>query len=150
MTEKYQYEIGGKTYTQAPLVLGQLQQLMKLLEGVVFPGELTTLRLIEAVGSKMSRAIAIVLKEENVPLKDKEIDSLTTQIESELSLELAIQVIEDFFDCNPIPFLLERLGKMAEKINQSLTEKKTGLTNSSVSLQEGTSQNGTQSSGNAP
>lgn len=145
MPDKFIYEIGGKTYIQAPLVLGQFQQLMKLLEGVVFSGELTPLSLMRIIGDKLPQAMAIVLTPENIKLKDKDIHALASELAFEIPPEIVLQVIEDFFDCNPIPSLLERIGTMAEKISHAMI--KTGSMNSSASSREEISRKETVSSG---
>jgi len=148
MAEKYSYEIDGRTYIQKPLVLGQIRQMMKLLEGVVIPSGVDTLGLISVLGDKLPLAIAIVLTPEDVNLKDKDIQSLAPELEFEMPPELAIQVIEDFFDCNPLPSLLERLAGMAEKITSQMKRRNgTGLKNSSASSEAEISQKETVSSG---
>ena len=63
------YEIGGKTYTQKPLVLGQVRQLLDLLANVSIPADATAVGLINAIGDKLSLAIAIVLAEPGKSLR---------------------------------------------------------------------------------
>lgn len=143
----FQYDIGGKKYIQRPLVLGQIRQLMRAIEGVRIPQDIDTIGLISALGNKLPIAIAIVLTDET-PLKDKDIDSLASQIEFEISPETTAQVVEDFFACNPIVSLLERISGMANKISETI--KVTGLESSSASSAEETLQKETQSSGALP
>ena len=112
----YEYKIAGKVYIQNPLVLGQIRQLMHLLEGLKIPREIDTLGLIAILGGKISQAIAIVITLEGTSPKEKDISVFASEIEFELSPDMTMQVIEDFFDCNPIPLILERLGKIAEVI----------------------------------
>lgn len=133
----FEYEIGGKKYIQKPLVLGQIRQMMNIMQGVVIPDDADTLRIIAALGDKLSKAIAITITPEGVAVKDKDINSLAAEIEFELSTETTVQVIEDFFSCNPIASLLERLGGIAEKITSQMD--KTGLKKSASSFQEETS-----------
>lgn len=127
MQEKFTYEIGGKKYTQRALVLGQTRQLKNVIEGIVIPkgikgmGETELmLAIVGVVGDKLPDALAVVLTPEGVELKDKDLKALAREIEFAIPPDQAFQVIEDFFDCNPIASLLERLsgaiGKIAEKI----------------------------------
>jgi len=116
----YKYEIAGKVYIQNPLVLGQIRQLMHLLEGLKIPREIDTLGLIAILGGKISQAIAIVITLEGTSPKEKDISVFASEIEFELSPDITMQVIEDFFDCNPIPLILERLGKIAEAITKKM------------------------------
>jgi len=143
--ESFKYEIGGKKYTQNPLVLGQVGQLMRIVEGMVIPSGVDTLGLISALGDKLPLAIAIVLTPEGVTLKDKDIHALASELEFEMPPEMAIQVIEDFFTCNPIQSLLERIGSMAGKIAGKIQT--TGSKPSSASSAEETLQSETASSG---
>lgn len=146
---KYEYEIGGKKYIQRPLVLGQVRQLMKLLQGLVFPKDINTIELIALLGDRLPQAIAIVLTPDGVNLKDKDINAIASDLEFEISPETTIEVIENFFDCNPIPSLLEKVSGMAQKIGKAMIKEQmeTGSTPSSVSLLEETSPKETQSSG---
>jgi len=116
----YEYKIAGKVYIQNPLVLGQVRQLMHLLEGLKIPRGIDTLGLIAILGDKISQAIAIVITLEGTSPKEKDISVFASEIEFELSPDMTIQVIEDFFDCNPIPLILERLGKIAETISKKM------------------------------
>ena len=116
----YEYKIAGKVYIQNPLVLGQIRQLMHLLEGLKIPRGIDTLGLIAILGGKISQAIAIVITLEGTSPKEKDISVFASEIEFELSPDITMQVIEDFFDCNPIPLILERLGKIAEAITKKM------------------------------
>src|SRR3990170_3405682 len=118
-----QYEIGGKIYFQKPLVLGQVRQLMNLLQGVAIPRESNAAELI-------------------IVLKDKALDALTREIEFEISPEDTIKVVEDFFGCNPISLVLEKVNKAIGQMTE-----RTGLKNSPVSSAEETLQKETTSSG---
>lgn len=60
MTEK-KYVIGGKTYLQRPLVLGQVHQLLAILDNFQVPVPLNVRGLVIALAANVSRAIAIVL-----------------------------------------------------------------------------------------
>lgn len=141
--EKY-YLIGDKAYVQRPLVLGQIKQLLAALKGVSIPVNVTTIGLIAALGDALPAILAIVLTEDGASLKGKNISVMAEEISFSISPETTLQVIEDFFDCNPIPLLLERIGKMTDRMMQKIAD---GSTMSASSSQGETSQNGMTSSG---
>lgn len=148
MTE-FTYKIGGKKYTQKPLVLGQIRQLIKAIEGMVIPRGIDTPGLIVAFGDKLPLALAIALTPEGMSPKDKDIHSLAGELEFEISPEETVQAVEDFFDCNPILSFLERIGKMSDKVNKAMTGK-TGSKSSPVSSPEEILLSETISSGGTP
>ncbi|MEI7591150.1 MAG: hypothetical protein WCJ49_07590 [Deltaproteobacteria bacterium] len=49
--------------------------------------------------------------------------------EFDLQLSVMMQVIEDFFICNPIASILERLNGMLEKVTTTITTPPTALMN---------------------
>lgn len=142
---EFTYEIGGKKYTQKKLVLGQLQQLLGLLPGLRF-GSTEPLAVMAALGDKLPQALAVVLIPEGVALKDKDLPALAGEIAFAVEPETAMQVVEDFFTCTPVPSLLERLTAMADTIRAALN-RANGSGSSSSSSPEGTSSNATPSSG---
>jgi len=124
---KKEYKIGDKTYFQKKLVMGQVYQILNLLKDINLPADPTAINLITALGDKLAEAIAIVLQESTVPLKDKNVGQLANDIEFEMDPEQALEVIEDFFDLTPISFLLERVGKTVERIAEKM-KKEAGST----------------------
>lgn len=146
MAEKT-YDIGGKKYVQRALVLGQIRQLVACIEGVVFPEDLDPRSLIITLGDRLPRALAIVLTPENTEVRGKDLEELAEEIEFSISPEAIFEVIEDFFDCNPIVSLLESVGKMSAKIQTKLP---TGSKSLSASSPEATSPDENQSSGETP
>jgi hypothetical protein len=159
--EQYKYEINGKTYVQKKLVLGQVKQLQKLLKEVKFAGSVTTMDFITSIGERLSEALAIVLipvsveaprRDENLsgfePLRNKNVLELASELEDGMDLELAMQVINDFFVCNPIASILEGFNAMLEGIGKGIA--KTGLTNSSSSSAAETLPKETPSNGDSP
>lgn len=128
---EYTYEFGGKTYIQRPLVLGQLRQLLKVLKNVEIPGDATALGLIEAFGDKIQDVLAVVLTEQGTSLKDKNLTALADDLAFSVTPETAFQVCEDFFSCNPVSSLLERLTGAMGKITGTLPP--IGLATSSLS-----------------
>lgn len=133
MTEKniFAYEIGGKKYEQRPMVLGQVRQLMTLLQSVKFGEDMSETGIIAALGDKLPQAIAIALKPENCSLKDKNVAALAADIEFEISPDLALEIVEDFFGCNPIASLLEKIGTAAKRITRQIGESRSNSAASS-------------------
>jgi len=116
---EYLYKIGTKEYRMKPLVMGQINQLINLLKDVRIPVEVTAVDLIYLLGDKLTEAIAIILITD-VPLKDKNVQEVCDEIRFELSPELTLEIIEDFFDCTPVSSILERMGKTVEKIGAKI------------------------------
>jgi phosphoribosylpyrophosphate synthetase len=110
-----EYIIAGKKYIQRPLVIGQLKQLSKLLKDVVISPDAGAAELVEAIGDKLSEAIAIVLIPEGVDIKDKNIEEIVKELEFQVDIETAVKIIEDFFDCNQVSSLLKRLQNAIKK-----------------------------------
>ena len=138
----FEYQIGDKKYFQKPLVLGQISQLNEYLKGINFSREMGMQEIISEMGEKLPKGLAIVLQEEGIHLKNKNLDETAEEIGFSIDPETAFKVIEDFFDCNPIASLLERLRGMIdtvlrkaiapEKISSSISPKET-LQNETIS-----------------
>ncbi len=128
----FEYTIGGKKYVQKKLVLGQIRQLTNLLDGIAIPENSDTTAWVLALGSKISEALAIVLTEENASLADKDLAQNTKEIEFNIEPELVVEVVEDFFGCNPIASILGKLTGMIGNVVET-TEKMTGLKDSASS-----------------
>lgn len=120
----FEYQIGEKTYEQKALVWGQVQQLTSLLKGISFSQGMTRTDLIGVIGDKMTTALAIVLTEKGKSPKGKNLEELAEEIAFDAPAELVVQIIEDFFACNPTQLYLEKLAKLiggiAEQVNQQI------------------------------
>ena len=138
------YEIGGKAYVMKPLVLGQWVQLLELLKDVRLWNGMTSGDLVSAFGSRLPKALAIALRDET-PLKDKNLEEWAATIAFETSPEQGLEVIGDFFDLNPISSLLEKIGKMTDRISEKANP--AGSMKSASSFPEGTLPSGTGLSG---
>ena len=118
--KQIEYTIGDKKYTQRKLVLGQILLLTQLLKNVNVLKDMTPSALIATIGMKMPDALAIVLIPDGTAIKEKASDDkrleLATEISFNIDAETTLQVVGDFFDCNPIAFLLEKLSGATEKI----------------------------------
>lgn len=147
--EERKYEIGDKIYIQRPLVLGQWRQLGPILQEISLPaGDISPASLVSALGQHFFDVLAIILTPEGASLRNKDIPSLAAEIEFAVMPETAIEVIADFFGCNPIPSLLDHLTTLTTRVQQSLTG--IGLTKSASSSAGETSPGATGSSGMSP
>ncbi len=145
---EYKYEIGDKTYIQKPLVWGQITQLTTLLQDIEIPEDINVQSMVLILGGKLPQALSICLTEEGKSPRDKDIQKLASEIEYEIEAETTIEVIEDFFDCNPVASILEKLSGMIRKITESIS--KAGLKKSVSSSQAETSPKEIKSSGDIP
>lgn len=145
------YQIEEKEYIQKPLVLGQIRQLSEILKDMILPKTENVSDWVMALSGKLSEAIGVVLIDPDVPLKDKDLQKFSRDIEFSIQPEMACKVIEDFFDCNPIASLAQKLEGMVSKASEAtgrmLEEEKIGLRESASSSQEQTSPEETPSSG---
>jgi len=158
MDEKFTYKIGGETYIQKPLVLGQINQLAAIMREMEIPKNVDMAALVVLFGSKLPMAIAIVLIEESATknnpgstpeyLMNRDIEKIAKKLEFTLDSETAARVVEDFFDCNPIASVLSKFTGISEKISGKIQQ--TGLNSSASTSQTETSPDGTQSSGGTP
>ena len=146
MPQTYTYNIDGKIYHQRPLVIGQVKQLMDILGEITLPAYIDMPGIISILGDKLPSALAVILTPEGVHPKDKDIEALSDELAYAVDLETSIQAVEDFVGLNPIVSVLEKLNGTLGTIQKNMT----GQTNSSVSSQEGTLHDGTQSSGDIP
>jgi len=103
----FQYEIEGVKYTQKPLVLGQLEDLTKALEGTslgssegVSEDSLKDSLLELLRNGSLSKALAVALIPEGVSLREKNTEELVEILRWSLDLQTGIRIISDFFTCN--------------------------------------------------
>jgi len=105
-----------------PLVLGQVNQLLALLKDVNLPQDGSIPMVIGALGDKLSLAIAIALHDPEVSLQNKDIKQLAKDLEFEMSPELTLEIVEDFFDCTPISSLLTKVTNTVKKVTEKMSE----------------------------
>ena len=150
MSEKklFEYEIGDTKFTQQPLVWGQIKQLKNLLSGTKFTGDLNVMSIIDVLEDKLPAAVAIVLREEGKSPKEKDTEALANGFEDVLELETTVNVINDFFLCNRIGSLFQKLktvfGNLLPEIDL------TSLTDLTQVSPGETSQSEKKSSGDLP
>ena len=141
------YEIGGKEFEIKPLVLGQVRQIAELFEDTnlveLFSQDIDSF--LKIVGKKLPRFLAIVLREKGKPLKDKDLEELTSLIEEEVDITTALRMVRDFFGVNDIRSLIEEVTQTVNQTQEQSTG--TGLRSSSSSSQTATSPSGMKSSG---
>ncbi len=147
MTEEFKYTIGGKSYVQRALVMGQVDQLLGILEGINLSGSVNPLDIKKALGEKIYLGLAIILVEEGKTPKrgPDEIGEIADRIQWSILPQQEIEVIENFFDCNPIVSIVERLPEIAKGLITGLL----GITSAmrSSSSARATSSGETKSSG---
>ena len=158
MPEK-KYVIGGKTYIQRPLVLGQIIPLMSVLEGIVIT-RLEAASILMALGPQLSRALAVVLIPEGNDPAEKDVDALASEFERDMSFETALEVAADFLSFSATSSLFEKMSAFTGSLRatiQSVTSRMPPSTTrqgqsetSSANSPAETSPNGTGSPGTSP
>ena len=134
----FEYQGETKTYTQKTLVWAQVLQLAALLEGTEMGMTGTPKDIISMLDTKLFPAMAIVLVEKGVPLREKDLKILEDDLKYELPITEATKIVQDFFDCNPISSLLEEIAGAVAKMNPVTLEPGELLKKSSSDLPAGT------------
>lgn len=148
-----EYTISEKTYIQKKLVPGQVEQLIELLQDLTFPGGFDIGGIIASLGDRLWKGVAIVLREKGVDRWwEKDLDAIAETIHWEMPAEQAVQVIRDFFDCNPVISLFEQLAGMNTSLKKQIlqmveTNAETGSPGPSSSSATETSQKQSTSDG---
>ena len=151
------YQIGEKKYSQKKLVLGQIRQLLclmkesGLLQGkeILIPANISAKDLVDFLSDKgemLSKWISIILKEDRIPLSEKNLEAMALEIDFSLEMEQAMEVIRDFFDFLNLISLSEKLATMMVEIENQIMNQ-IGLKKSASSSQGETSPGETLSSG---
>lgn len=151
------YQIGEKKYSQKKLVLGQIRQLLNLmgdaglLQGneILIPTKITNRDLVDFLMRQseiLSRWIAIVLKEDGVPLAKKDLDAMAEEIEFSIEPETVMEVIRDFFEFLDLNSLFGKVKEMTDEIEQ-VVMRQIGSKRSRSSSRQETSPKETLSSG---
>jgi hypothetical protein len=166
--KQFEYTIDGKKHFQRELVLAQIRQLAVVMQPLGLPDTLGIGTLIVLLADQAPAAAACVLRDENgtipwmrvemigplpcITVDTDKFAAFTMQIAAGLTPEIVAKAVEDFFDCNPIASLLERLNGMTEKITGAMAtmKVKSPLNTSSASSPEETSPKETPSSGATP
>jgi hypothetical protein len=155
---EHKYTLNGKTYVQRALVLGQIRQLAAVLNSLIFPPDLSALQILVVIGDQLPAAAACVLRDENgsipwirtemignnpvISCDPERFSAHVLEIADVLTAEAAVKVIEDFFGCNPIASLWEKLSGIEQKLRQAKTAA-ASLTRQSSESPAGTSPSAT-------
>jgi hypothetical protein len=129
MADYFEYEIDGKKYIQRRLVLAQVKQISKLFNNLSLPADGNMLGIVTALGDKLGTALAIVLIPADTPLgtpeairnalQKKDLDKLELDMNYAVDTDmqaLAVKVVEDFLECNPLSLTFEGMGGIADRI----------------------------------
>lgn len=141
-------------------MLGQIRQLLclmkdaGLLQGkeILIPTQISIKDLVDFLterGQMLSKWIAIVLKEDGIPLVKKDLDAVASEIDFSIEPESVMEVVRDFFELLDLSSLSGKVAGMMQEIEQKMMEQ-TGSKRSPSSSPEETSQSGTRSSGDSP
>lgn len=148
--EKFEYVIDGKKYIQKPLVWGQIKQLKAIIPSIAIPAGVSLDQgLVMALTDHLPLLLAVVLIPEGISAKDKDIDALAEELEFAVNPETVLQVVADFFDCNPIASLAEKLAEIIKPLAARIATGRIPSTPLSVSSPEETSLSEKPSSGDA-
>ncbi len=145
------YDIGGRTFTQDALVWGQVRLLQAALDSVLIPDRLTPAAMVEALGPHLPHCLAAVLVEAGKLPGDADPEEMAGFFERHVTVDQALEAVEDFFTCNPIASVLNRFARLIGKAALALP-KRSGTPSEapSPSSPEGTSPSGTASCGDTP
>lgn len=162
--KEFIYELNGKKYIQRAIVPGQAKQLFAVMQSIIIPGSADNIAFVVALGDKLPVVAACVLRADagnipwlkvdnslGIPRLVEDADSFSAfafEIGQHLSIETAVKVVSDFFDCNPTALLLERLTGIENKIASLI--KPIGSKTSSVSSAPEISPGASGSSGDIP
>lgn len=112
------YEIGGQTFFQRPLVLGQIEQLVPVLEALPIDGrKMGADDILRALGARAPLAFAVVLAPEGSSSpQSKDLEQIAEHFRWNLDMPMALEVIDDFLSCNRISWMCEQAGKIRERL----------------------------------
>lgn len=114
-SKEKRYTIGNKVYVQRPLFLGEILQLIETVKDIRIPGVVNSGVLLLAFGNKLPEALAVILTEDGTDLKNKDLKSIADELSFSVSAEQTMEILESFFDGNPIYSWLDRIGKLMKE-----------------------------------
>ncbi|MCX7982146.1 MAG: hypothetical protein N2572_04455 [Syntrophales bacterium] len=118
------YEINGKIYVQEKLSVGQASEILSLIRNSLIFCECTTRNVIIAIAENLPRIVAVILREEEVPLEKKNVDKLEREFSMHMDMDTAIKVMADFFECNNVKDILKGFMTVLDKFHAQLEEDK--------------------------
>lgn len=127
MEERFEYQVGERTFYQVELSLYQTKEVAKLLEGKELP-EVNEQAVIQTLGGGIIDFLMIVLVPKEMPLKDHIEWLIQGNLEDRRKeflvygkLHLPVHVVRDFFECNQISSLTEIIGNLGRQVMSTLS-----------------------------
>lgn len=155
MQNLIEYTINGVCYVQAPVVIAQILDISKTVAGMDTDFE-DLQAFITAAGDRLPQLLAIVLTEKAAYLNDpikalqgKDVAALTATFRYAADMETTEKVVADFFTCNPVSRVLQRIDQGSGMLGMILGRiaSRMMLSSYASSLQEGISQSESKSAG---
>ncbi len=113
------YTINGKTYTQSPLVIGQVGRLLSELRGVEI-SSFDPIYMISAFGGRLPRILACVLVPDGQTPDAVDVDSLAAELFS-MSPATGLEVLDDFLDSADLESFFSHMTQIIAKIAPAQT-----------------------------
>jgi len=104
------YEIGGRKFALRELKLGQEQQLARLFAPILDGSAVDNVNGAIEWYDKRHELLAIVLTEDGIALRSKNVSEVAEFLQDELSGSEAAQMVEDFFVCIPFTSVMNNLA----------------------------------------
>jgi len=119
VTKEKAYDIGDQTFIQRTLVLGQVEQLLGVLQDMPLPAEATGANLVLAMAGRLPAALSVILTPASASdaLEEKDLEAVSAHLARHCDLTTAIEVVEDFFDITPVSWVAGRIEALATKLN---------------------------------
>jgi hypothetical protein len=117
------YIVGGRNYVQEPLVLGQWKQLLTTIKLPDDGKSISTQTIFSIIGENIVNVVAILLREEGKPLREKGVEELAENIGFEMSIDTATEVLDDFFLMNDIGLIMKAIEGLMDKITDQVKGK---------------------------
>lgn len=116
----YEYEIEERKFVQKPLVWGQVKQMKTFVSEIKVDSNFNPIDALDLLGDNIPKFCAIVLREVGQNPKDKDVEELARFFEEALDVGTSMQVVEDFFVCNPTDLISRNLLGLARTIKQAM------------------------------
>ncbi len=123
--DQKKYEINGKIYFQKALVLGQIADIIPLLENR-FIDDLSAVGLVTSLGDILPELAAVILIPEGTKISERDLEAMKSEFQNEMSLDTALEVAADFLSFNPVSSFFTRLKNLTGAIVTGMMGKETG------------------------
>ncbi|MEW5804873.1 MAG: hypothetical protein AB1847_22535 [bacterium] len=117
--EEKRYSINGKTYVQRQLVLGQINQLLSVLNDIPITN-ITPQSILISLGAKIPAALAVLLIPEESTVKDRDLKA----IEDDMFFcpaDVILEILDDFLSLNPISSFQDKLKNFKTLLVKEIT-----------------------------